>query len=272
MGGASAAGVSTPTVTTGDVLAGADIKTAQEDFPGLSALFRETALLGAENAALDASEQALIRQREFARQTRDATTMMDADAKLALVQARRSVMGYIEAGNAAMTGNFEPMAAALSQMSGQDVKITPTGTGVYTVSVDGKVAQEGLDGQSMVQQYMYGVNEAYRAEVEAARAAAASAATEKMKAGFEQAKIILEQEMQAQREVTVEQAKAYIEAQVGANPEFYTQSITGADGSTSVLLYDRKNPNTPMSVITMQTREDGTVESVQSDVYNTRRQ
>ena len=266
-----AAGVTAPSVTTSDVRAGASVMTDTGEFPGLAALFQDTAMVGQEEAALAAQEQALLRRMEFARQTRDATTMMEADGQLALIQARRVTLGYIKAGNAAMTGNFDPMAEVLSGMAGQTVRITPTGTGTYDVSVDGRVAQSDVDPKFMVQQYLYGVNEAYRTQVDAARAARVAQAAEQAKYAAEQTKIILEQTLQQEREVTVEQAKAIFASQAGANPDLSTQTIQNPDNSTSILLFDKKNPNTPLSVIQLQTNPDGTVETVQTGVVDMRR-
>jgi len=266
-----AAGVTAPSVTTSDIRAGASVMTDTGSFPGLAALFQDTAMVGQEEAALAAREQALLRQMEFARQTRDAATLMEADGQLALIQARRTTLGYIKAGNAAMSGNFDPMAEVLSGMTGQTVRITPTGTGTYDVTVDGRVAQSGVDPQFMVQQYLYGVNEAYRAQVDAARAARVAQAAEQAKYAAEQTKIILEQTLQQEREVTVEQAKAIFASQAGTNPDLSTQTIQNPDNSTSILLFDKKNPNTPLSVIQLQTNPDGTVETVQTGVVDMRR-
>lgn len=267
-----AAGVTTPSVTTSDVRAGASVMTDTGSFPGLAALFQDTAMVGQEEAALAAKEQALLRRMEFARQTRDATTLMEADEQLALIQARRTTLGYIKAGNAAMSGNFDPMASVLSEMSGQTVRITPTGAGTYDVTVDGRVAQSGVDPLFMVQQYMYGVNEAYRTQVDAARAARVTQAAEQAKYAAEQAKVILEAELQYAGEQTIEEIKGrYALLLAAQNPDLDTASLTLPDQSTALMVFSKKNPNAPLTIVQFQTNSDGTIEPVQVPVTDLQR-
>jgi GH24 family phage-related lysozyme (muramidase) len=244
---APAAGVVQPSATTADVMQGANVNSVPDDFPGLGALFRDTAALAVERQNLDALAAALMRQMEFARQTRDAGLMLEADSKLAAINSRRSVMGYIAAGNAAMTGNFDPMAQALSEMSGQSIEITPRSGGTYDLSVDGQVVREGLAGDAMIQQYMYGVNDTYRATVDAARVAEAERAKAYFDAQIEMLIAESAQNAQAGREAYVKAVEAEI-ASMGS--EFYSERIPYLDGE-AIVLYDRKNPSAPVRVISV---------------------
>lgn len=241
------AGVVQPGATTADVMQGANVNSVSDDFPGLGALFRDTAALAVERQNLDALAAALGRQMEFARQTRDANLMLDADSKLAAINSRRSVMGYIAAGNAAVTGNFDPMARALSEMSGQTIKITSRGDNTYDLSVDGQVVREGLAGDAMIRQYMYGVNDTYKATVDAARAEEAGRAKAYFDAQIEMLIAEAEQNAQAGREAYVKAVEAQIAAM---GSEFYSERIPYLDGE-AIVLYDRKNPSAPVRVISV---------------------
>lgn len=243
----TAAGVMQPGTTTADVMQGANVNSVADDFPALGTLFRDTAALAVERQNLDALAAALGRQMEFARQTRDANLMLDADSRLAAINSRRSVMGYIEAGNAAVTGNFDPMAQALSEMSGQTIKITSRGDNTYDLSVDGEVVRQGLAGDAMIQQYMYGVNDTYKATVDAARVAEAERAKAYFDAQIEMLIAASAQNAQAGREAYVKQVEAQMAALGG---EFYSERIPYLDGE-AIILYDRKNPTAPVRAISV---------------------
>lgn len=265
------AGVAGPTMTTMDVSRGANVNTISDDFPGIGVLFTDTAALAIEQQALEASAAALVRQRELARQLRDATLMLDADSKLAAVNARRGVIGYIAAGNAAATGNFDPMAQALSEMSGQQVQIVPRGDNTFDLIVDGQVARQGLPADVMVQQYMYGVNDQYRTLVDQARAAEAERNAAWFDAQVEILKETLKQEAQGTREMALEAAKRSLDQTLGATPEFYTEKAT-LNGEEVIVVYDRKNPNTPVRIIGMRENPlvPGTFELVQRNLPDVR--
>lgn len=245
------AGVTAPGMTTMDVNRGATVSTISDDFPGIGALFNDSAALAVEWQTLEASAAALRRQRELARQLQDANLMLDADSKLAVINARRGVIQYIAAGNAATTGNMDPMAEALTEMSGQQVQIRPRGDNTYDLIVDGQVARTGLPANVMVEQFMYGVNDQYRALVDQARAAEAQRNAAWFDAQIEMLKETVKQEAQGSREMALEYAKRTLDLTLGAMPEFYTEKMT-VDGEEVIVVYDRKNPGTPMRVIGMQ--------------------
>ena len=247
----SGAGLQQPGATTADVAAGATLSTASPDFPGLGALLNDSMALQLESRQLDIQEDALRRQLEFARQTRDANTMLTTASQLALVEARRGVMGYISAGNAAATGNFDPMAQALSEMAGAPVRILPRGDGTFNVMMGQQPIAEGIDGNTMIQQYMLGVNDTYRQQVASAQAAAAERAKMYLETELEVIKETAKQASQLGREQQLEIIKAELARVAGTNPEIYAQTMTTADGE-QILFYDRGNPGAPIKVVRLR--------------------
>lgn len=262
------AGVSEPSPQTADVKAGATIETVGSEFPGLRALFLDAPMAANARADLMAQRTALLRQAKAASIRRDFATLGTIGGQVDILNVRLNKMDAVDAANtAAMTGNFAPLAAATSAMSGMDVKIVETDKGKYNVIVNGTVNQSDVPAADILKNFMYAVNDTYRAEVDAAKAAAAEATVKQAEYAAEQAKVALEAELKYAGEKKIEEIKAMYAAQLAAqNPDLATSSITLPDQSSALMVFSKKNQNTPLTIVQFQTNSDGTIEPVQVPV------
>lgn len=246
-GAAAPVGLTQPGGTTFDIGRGTPTSAISTDFPGLETLFREAPALAIEQDNLVATEAMLRRQFEFAKATRDGALLRDVEAQLIAVDARKKVMKYIAAGNAATTGNFAPLEAATSELSGKTVKITPVGNGMYNVTVNGELVRQNVPGDFMIKQFMYVVNDEYKARVDAARTTEGERAKALFDAEIDNLKKAAEQQAILSREVALKEIDARI-AQMGG--EYYSATMPYGDGE-AIVLYDRKNPNVPVRMIAL---------------------
>ena len=247
------AGLQATTPLVQDIQRGATPQSASPAMPGMTALFTDLPAIQQERAALQATLALLNQQMAFARQMQDSNLAMTAMGQAALAQIRMRTLDQIQAGAAASTGNFDPMAQALSQMAGQMVQIVPRQGNTVDVVVDGQVVQQGLPVSQMISAYRQGVDEQYRAQL----AAAATEEASRDRAVFDMRVEALKGQLAQEAQGTREQANAAFDKllqQQFPRPEFFTEKIADSMGQELIVIYDRKNMDTP--VRSLQLREN----------------
>ena len=244
------AGLFTPQATTSDIARGTSVSDAPKRMPALDAMFGDAARIGVERESLQTMMSLLQQQLEFARQIRDPRMVFELTGQMALAQTRMRSLGLVQAGAEARTGNFDPMAQALSQMTGQQVQITPLTGGRVNVTVDGNLVQSNVPADQVISAYRSGVDEMYQQQV------AAEAAEQSRRSGaffdmyLSAAEEAMKQEAQGTREMQVEAFKRSLDAQLGADPALFTETVTNeTTGEQTVIVYDRNNPGAPMQTI-----------------------
>ena len=265
------AGVMQPGAATTDIAQGANINSAQGDLPALNTLMTSIPALTLERQSLDTMAAQLERSRRLAVAQRDGAALTQVDAQLALVDVRRRAMDYIAAGHVAATGNFDPMAAALSDMAGVPVEITPTAEGLYRISAGGQVIADGIDGNTMVNQYMLGVNDTYKEQVAAAAAEASRRDNAWFDATLEAWKKSVEQEGSSAAAITLETVKKQLD-QAFKGTEYFSEKVM-VDGEEAVVLYDRNSGNTPVRILKLRENPllPGQVNIVEDTIRNVAR-
>jgi GH24 family phage-related lysozyme (muramidase) len=247
------AGLRTTTPLVQDIQQGTTPQSASPSMPGMTALFTDLPAVQQERAALQATLALLDQQMAFARQMQDSNLAMTVMGQATLAQIRMRTLDQIQAGAIASTGNFDPMAQALSQMAGQTVQIVPREGNTVDVVVDGQVVQQGLPVSQMISAYRQGVDEQYRARLSAAAAEEAS----RDRAIFDMRVEALKDQLAQEAQGTREQANAAFDRvleQQFPRSEFFTEKITDSMGQELVVIYDRKNMDTP--VRSLQLREN----------------
>jgi hypothetical protein len=243
------AGLFTPQATTSDIARGASVSDAPKRMPALDAMFGDATRIGVERESLQTMMSLLQQQLEFARQIRDPRMVFELTGQMALAQTRMRSLGLVQAGAEARTGNFDPMAQALSQMTGQQVQITPLAGGRVNVTVDGNLVQSNVPADQVISAYRAGVDEVYQQQI------AAQAAEQSRRSGaffdmyLSAAEEAMKQEAQGTREMQVEAFKRSLDA----NPAIFTESVTDdTTGAETIIVYDRNNPGRPMETITFR--------------------
>lgn len=241
------AGLFTPQATTSDIARGASVSDAPKRMPALDAMFGDATRIGVERESLQTMMSLLQQQLEFARQIRDPRMVFELTGQMALAQTRMRSLGLVQAGAEARTNNFDPMAQALSQMTGQQVQITPLAGGRVNVTVDGNLVQSNVPADQVISAYRAGVDEVYQQQI------AAQAAEQSRRSGafFDTYLSAVEEAMkQGTRAMQVEAFKRSLDAQLGADPALFTEKVTDqTTGEETVIVYDRNNPGAPMQTI-----------------------
>jgi hypothetical protein len=268
---AFSAGIRPQGALSADIAQGATPSTVQRSMPGMSALFTDLPRVAAERETLQATLAMLQQQMTFAQQMQDSSLAMQAMNGMALANIRMRTLGYVQAGAAASTGNFDPMAQALSQMSGQSVQLVPRQGNTLDVVVDGRVVQQGLPSSQVISAYRVGVDEQYQQQVAAAAAQEAS----RDRAVFDTRLAAFKQQLEQEAIGTREERNAYVDRllkQLFPESEFFIEKIAdGVDGERLVI-YDRKNIDTPIRSVQLRDNpaRPGTSTVVETDVTSLR--